>query len=135
MPAWSARYKGPAIDAFRDVQYITSMADETEYDPAWSWVDPNGHEHSVAGPRRLTLVEWVVTDTYWCDLCRDEHQEVELRCSECGVVIPDVPTVVVHPAGVPFPVCGPWEYTLTDVNGATWRITEAEFLEWKARLA
>lgn len=48
--------------------------------PDWSYTDKAGHPH---GPE-LLLAEWVVLGTYWCDMCRDEHEDTELRCILCG---------------------------------------------------
>lgn len=57
-------------------------------DPKWAFTDRQGHRH-VAGTRseRWPTLRWVVDKTYWCDLCRDEHQEGHYECRECGQAI------------------------------------------------
>lgn len=55
-------------------------------DPEWSNVDAHGHEHHFEGDELPTL-DWVVTDVYWCETCRDEHEEGEWRCRVCGDVV------------------------------------------------
>jgi hypothetical protein len=52
-------------------------------DPNWCHVDALGHTHTGA----LDTLDWVVTGTYWCGLCNDEHEEGEYRCKQCGDVI------------------------------------------------
>lgn len=53
-------------------------------DPEWSHFDSNGHEHRFEASGDLPTLEWVVTYTYWCEMCRDEHEEGEWRCRLCG---------------------------------------------------
>jgi hypothetical protein len=53
-----------------------------ELDPKWSYTDENGHVHTSTDS-----LEWVVTGTYWCDTCCDEHDEGEWRCRECAAVV------------------------------------------------
>jgi len=48
----------------------------------WTYTDENGHVHTS-----LASLEWVVTGAYWCDDCRDEHDEGEWRCRECAAVV------------------------------------------------
>ncbi len=55
-------------------------------DPKWVHVDSHGHEHRFDGDELPTL-EWVVTGTYWCADCCDEHEEGEWRCRECADVV------------------------------------------------
>lgn len=55
-------------------------------DPEWSHVDSHGHEHRFVGDDLPTLA-LVVTDTYWCESCNDEHEETEFRCRQCGDVV------------------------------------------------
>jgi hypothetical protein len=55
-------------------------------DPGWSHTDSHGHVHRFAA-RELPTLEWVVTGIYWCDECRDEHEEGEWRCRICGDVV------------------------------------------------
>lgn len=53
-----------------------------ELDPAWSYTDPAGHVHIA-----IDSLEWIVTGTYWCEECRDEHEAGEYRCRLCGAVV------------------------------------------------
>lgn len=55
-------------------------------DPTWVHVDSQGHEHRFVG-RDIPTVEWAITRTYWCEDCRDEHDEGEYRCVKCGEVV------------------------------------------------
>jgi len=64
------------------------------YDEQWVFTDGAGHVHRGAD-LDASLV-WVVVRGYWCDMCRDEHEEGEWRCRLCGVRVE--PGVVVHPA-------------------------------------
>lgn len=51
--------------------------------PDWTFTDAHGHLHDAS----LETCEWVVVSTYWCDDCRDDHDESELRCRQCGELI------------------------------------------------
>jgi len=55
-------------------------------DPRWIDVDSHGHEHRFDG-NELPTLEWVVTDTYWCGDCCDEHETGEWRCRKCAAVV------------------------------------------------
>lgn len=52
-------------------------------DPAWVFVDAQGHEHRWDGPL-VTNSRWVVDEVYWCEDCRDEHERGHTECSICG---------------------------------------------------
>lgn len=58
-------------------------------DRSWTHVDSHGHEHAFFGSDLPTL-EWVITRTYWCEECRDEHEEGKWRCRQCGDVVSPV---------------------------------------------
>lgn len=54
-----------------------------ERDPDWRFTDQAGHEHDA----KLKTCVWYVTLRYYCEDCRDEHEEGEWRCLQCGQVI------------------------------------------------
>lgn len=68
-----------------------------EPDPDWVFTDPAGHEHSYARTRGTNLwgrprldcltVHTVVTATWWCADCRDEHEDREVRCVSCDAPV------------------------------------------------
>jgi hypothetical protein len=52
----------------------------------WKFTDAAGHEHHCdydAADRYPTLRE-VWDGTWWCDDCRDEHEDTHLECRQCG---------------------------------------------------
>lgn len=70
------------LEVTRDERVVESRGHH-ELDPAWSYVDPAGHRHST-----LDSLAWVVTESSWCDSCRDMHDdEGEYRCRECGATV------------------------------------------------
>ncbi len=76
-----------SIDSRREMIDVSTMGHHVP-DPKWSAIDAHGHVHRFEG-NVLPSLEWVVTATYWCDTCRDEHEEGEWRCRICaGVVEP-----------------------------------------------
>lgn len=68
-------------------------------DPEWRGVDSNGHEHYAvkSGRRRTTYptLEEAVGEPYWCDDCRDEHQDTWYECRICHEKV--VPGTFVDP--------------------------------------
>ncbi len=72
---------GYALELERDIIVIESIYPEP--DPDWTFIDEVGHHHDAS---RATL-DWVVTRTYWCEGCEDEHEDGEWRCRQCGEVI------------------------------------------------
>lgn len=75
----STHRKGYSISIEQELIEMTSMG-HSYISKDWRYVDKEGHPH---GPE-LLLAEWVVLGTYWCDTCRDEHEDSELRCTLCG---------------------------------------------------
>lgn len=69
------------LEARRDVVDVSTSGHHVP-DPGWSHTDSHGHEHRFVDGELPTL-HTVVTNTYWCDSCSDEHQEEELRCRDC----------------------------------------------------
>lgn len=70
------------IELSRQMMRVESLYGHHELDPKWSYTDPAGHVHTT-----LDTLEWVVTSTYWCDSCCDEHDEGEYRCRLCAAVV------------------------------------------------
>lgn len=55
---------------------------------AWKATDSQGHEHAYAdGPDRYPTLETRFGEPYWCDDCRDEHQDSWLVCRICGEAV------------------------------------------------
>jgi hypothetical protein len=76
----------------------------------WIFVDECGHTHQFNAEGKVTTVEWVVTDSHYCSDCRDDHEEGEWRCEECGSVVKPKYDYRTPP---PMQVAGRWSYTLT----------------------
>lgn len=76
-------WKGPRYSIeFSQEEIRSTTLGRHELAPGWRYVDDAGHVH--AGYDSL---EWVGTSTYWCDTCRDEHEEGEYRCRLCAEVV------------------------------------------------
>lgn len=105
-------------------------------DPAWHYVDDEGHGHFWGGVKgdQLPTLNRVVTGTHWVG---DEYDGVEVedyewRCRVC--------TDVIEPGmknETPKPVFGPTTVTVT-INGEVFRVTEDEYARsvdaWKKSL-
>lgn len=63
-----------------EIPYLTTQ------DEDWRFTDAAGHEHawhdSLAD--HYPTLRWVTDRTYWCEGCRDEHEEGHLECRICG---------------------------------------------------
>lgn len=70
-------------------------------DPEWVWEDDRGHEHraerSGEGSVTYPTLVWVVTKSWWCEDCRDMHDEGEYRCKLCKQTVK--PRTKYRPAG------------------------------------
>jgi hypothetical protein len=71
---------GLRLEVTREDVVVETMGHH-EIDPEWSFTDAAGH----AAP--LETADLLVTGTYWCEACRDEHDEVEYRCRLCGATV------------------------------------------------
>ncbi len=65
----------------RDVIDVTSISPRP--DPNWVYVDGHGHEHRMYDGVWSTLRR-VVTSSYWCPDCGDEHEASHWACAVCG---------------------------------------------------
>lgn len=120
--ALMTRYPG-RIDSRPVMQDVTP---NYEPDPDWSYTDPAGHAHRWVAKDgdplwwsgSVPTVESVVTDSYWCDDCRDYHEESELRCRECGAVVEprSMPSFLRHQICIGY-----------DVEPIEFRVSEGEF--------
>ncbi|WP_329215324.1 hypothetical protein OG352_06605 [Streptomyces sp. NBC_01485] len=60
------------------------QSDMPQPDPRWRATDSNGHEHYYAeGSDRYPTLELVFGEPYWCEDCRDEHQDNWYECRQC----------------------------------------------------
>ncbi|MFJ2007031.1 hypothetical protein [Streptomyces chartreusis] len=67
----------------QDVQMV--MSNLPVPDPCWRLTDEQGHEHHYAsGPDRYPTLTAKQGDVYWCEDCRDEHQDSWYVCRTCG---------------------------------------------------
>lgn len=57
-----------------------------EPDSKWRYTDENDHKHRWIDGELPTL-KWVVTRTYWCEECSDEHEEGDWRCVKCRAIV------------------------------------------------
>jgi hypothetical protein len=106
-----------SIEIRRDVETVTSMGHHVP-DTSWAETDSHGHVHSFDKSGELPSLVWTVTDTYWCEECRDEHEEGEWRCRLCDdVVAPKYGWK--GPYSIPVP--GLWEVIAT-VDGETFPV-------------
>jgi len=76
----------------KNVEPITvTTAGGPATDPDWTYTDKAGHKHYAypeePGKPRWPTLKNVVDRTYWCEECRDEHEESHYECSICGEVI------------------------------------------------
>lgn len=86
------------LHTFQDMERVYSSFPEP--DPNWTTTDTQGHEHYY--DRGYPTLEWVVAETYWCGMCRDQHEEWEYRCRKCGEPVrPE--TRMPDPSGVAIP--------------------------------
>jgi hypothetical protein len=51
-------------------------------DEKWTYTDRHGHQHRY--DHGYPTLVWIVDETYWCDDCRDEHEEGHYQCPLCG---------------------------------------------------
>ena len=51
-------------------------------DPDWTYADAAGHEHYY--DRGYPTLERVVTGSWWCVDCHEEHEDTALACPVCG---------------------------------------------------
>ncbi len=87
---------------------ITSLSPRQDKD--WVHIDHQRHEHRWLDDGYPTLVG--VTDRiYWCEDCRDEHEDTHLECAICGEHI--VPGTV-GPSPFREYMPGPTSYYLDD---------------------
>jgi hypothetical protein len=83
-------------------------------DPDWRYTDKQGHGHYYdrSTPTYYPTLVTVVDGTYWCDTCREEHEETHLECPICGeTVVPGTRPPSAFREFVP----GPAEYFLDGV--------------------
>ena len=67
----------------KTTELITIHSNAPRRDPGWKHTDAEGHEHRwVEGG--IENGEWHITETWWCEECRDEHREGEWVCAICG---------------------------------------------------
>lgn len=106
-----------------------------EIDPEWAFTDAAGHEHDAS----LASLRWVVTETWWCEECRDEHEVGEYRCVLCDEKItPRTRHVHDEPFSRPgrestYAVIGGNQYHLTPEQVAAYQESGATD-EWLASL-
>ena len=109
----------------REVINVETMG-STKPNPKWKYTDEAGHAHyfNVAGNGYPTLV-LKADESWWCDDCRELHEEWHWQCSKCHEKIE--PSTV--PDSEPQYIPGPATYYLNDK-----RITEAECLNMLAEV-
>lgn len=73
---------GMRIEFNQEMREFSTMGGHVP-NPQWSHTDAAGHVHRFEG-NLIPTVEWVVTATFWCPDCREDHDEGEYRCRECG---------------------------------------------------
>lgn len=76
------------IEANQDFIDVSSSGHHIA-DPDWVYFDTHGHEHRFAtdGTTNLPTLVWVVTGSYWCSECSDDHETGEWRCKQCADVV------------------------------------------------
>lgn len=91
-------------------------------DENWRHADSSGHVHAFSNGKLPTL-HWVVTGSYWCDTCRDEHEEGEWRCIQCEEAV----EADYHFTGLTmFMVPGLASYTVETDDGRTYMLDQDE---------
>lgn len=119
------RTSPPYTITIEQEQAEITLGPQRVLDPSWRWTDNAGHEHYVAkNGKPLPTLDWVVTATWWCQDCRDDHEEGEYRCRICGQAVQ--PGTRIDPGGSQF---RPGRVSATlESNGKTWYV-RAEELE------
>lgn len=102
----------------KSTDLITVFSNAPRRDLGWRYTDQSGHSHKWVGSG-VESAEWRVTETWWCDDCRDEHSEGEWVCVACGEKL-DPGMLGPDPAGTT--LRGRTEYT---VDGE--RVSEEQF--------
>lgn len=62
---------------------VCTSVQPTKVDPDWTWIDPAGHTHDA----RLKKAVWKIVRVWWCEDCRDEHEDHELVCRYCSAKV------------------------------------------------
>jgi len=67
----------------RDVINVSYLSD---IDANWRYTDTRGHHHycDYDAPDHYPTLREVTDQTWWCDDCRDEHEDTHLECRQCG---------------------------------------------------
>jgi hypothetical protein len=100
----------------RSQEMISVISDLPEANPNWRYTDEAGHEHRWTGDGYPTL-RWVTDFTYWCQDCRDDHEDGHRECLICGEHI--VPGTRLH--RYPRYIAGPWRVDLAYDDGRSRR--------------
>jgi hypothetical protein len=124
------RKKPWTLEVKQDVSYVETMGGD-EPDPNWRYVDEAGHEHTYAatGDHYPTLRE-VIGPSYWCDTCRDEHEDYEATYRECVQCGERITPATIFRGPHRFPVRGIRSATLTSDEGDScrmWYLTDDEW--------
>jgi hypothetical protein len=94
-PGRTATVDGDLADVVEvaiEQHWIEGNTDLPQPDPRWRHTDAAGHEHTTVDGRWPTL-DWVVDEVYWCEECRDNHEDGHYRCARCGEAV-DPGTIV-----------------------------------------
>lgn len=90
MSTSTLEFKGITFSKTSDPITLRTMGGPAP-DPEWAYTDNEGHEHR-AYPESTDKPTWptlkrVVDETYWCETCRDEHEDTHYECAICGETI------------------------------------------------
>ena len=93
-------------------------------DPAWSETDAHGHQHAGHALASTTMPRY--DGTYWCEYCRDTHDNyLGLFCIECGDEVKPGTRVDSTGSILPGPKSATAVFDMHNGSRETWNVTEA----------
>ncbi len=66
----------------RNTEYV-DVGTCSKPDPEWSFTDAAGHFHAYDKDGHVPPIEPVIIESYYCEDCRDEHDEYQRQCLLC----------------------------------------------------
>lgn len=71
------------LSAYVDMVEVTDLGPKP--DRGWTYTDKQGHDHYYDGyPVPYPTLVDVSDGVYWCEDCRDDHDDGHLECRVCG---------------------------------------------------
>ena len=85
MASYTASFKinGVPVEYTVDQGYEIVYSYSPEPDPNWVYTDKEGHRHYRDDEGKYPTLHTETTDSWWCEDCREHHEEYELVCNLC----------------------------------------------------